>query len=450
MRPPNLDSILSNPSFAGLYRPLVKKIALEFLEKWRNEWKNTQVENDNNTQQDSTKLEQLIADILKIYQSLTSPSLIPLINATGIALHTNLGRSVLSREILEKITPLLLSYNNLEYDLQKGQRGERYSHLKTLFCAMLDCEDVLVVNNNAASVFLVLNTFAKNKEVLISRGELIEIGGSFRIPDVMQNAQAKLVEVGTTNKTYLSDYKKALSEEVAIVMKAHKSNYSIVGFSEEVSYSSLVEFAKEEGIIDYYDLGSGFLGLNGEQFFSEPSLKEIAQLKPSLVSFSGDKLLGSTQAGIIFGKSALIAQLKKNPLLRMLRVDKITLSILQETLRAYLVGNIEAIPTASFLHQTPKDLEEKAKILAQSIPKRFNPQVIETQTFSGGGSLPNRAISSYGVSLCCALSAEKLEKKLRERHIIGRIFKDRVVLDVYALFKEDLEKITHILQDLNE
>ncbi|MDD6055948.1 MAG: L-seryl-tRNA(Sec) selenium transferase [Helicobacter sp.] len=422
---------------------VLKKIATAFLDKYR---KNL-IENEFEA---IKQFSECVESLKMQYLNKSQKSLKPLINATGIVVHTNLGRSVFSRELLNEVLPILTSYNNLEYDLKEGKRGERYTHLMELFKTLLGVEDVLVVNNNAAAVFLILNTFAKNREVIISRGELIEIGGSFRIPKVMEEAGVILKEVGTTNKTRLSDYVEALSENTAMIFKAHKSNYVISGFSEEVEFKRLVELAGQKGVIDYYDLGSGYFDSCGLESFVEFSLESIAAIKPSLVSFSGDKLLGGTQAGIIFGKKELIAKLKKNQLLRMLRVDKFSIAMLEATLRAYLQNDFKKIPTIALLRQNPKELELKAVELCGKIPPFFKPQVIKSKSYSGGGAMPGHSLESFCVRILALrdFSEEKMERYLRENAIITRCESGAILLDVMTLLSGDIDKIAEAFKRL--
>lgn len=399
-------------------------------------------------------LESCVQEALKQYRALTQKSLKPLVNATGIVVHTNLGRSVFSPLILQEILPILTRYNNLEYDQEEGNRSERYVHLKGLFKALLGAEDVLVVNNNAAAVFLIFNTFAKGKEVVVSRGELIEIGGSFRIPRVMADSGAILREIGTTNKTHLKDYQEAINENTAMLFKAHKSNYAMSGFVKEVEFKKIVELASARNLIDYYDLGSGYFGLNGfenslKKF--EPALEEIASLNPSLVSFSGDKLLGGAQAGIIFGKKALIDKLKKNQLLRMLRVDKFTIAALEATLNAYLEGKTEKIPTCHLLLRGQEELRSRAETLASLIPKDFAPQIVPTKSYSGGGAMPSHYLESFGVAIAAkdlvafGSDEEQLERHLRKEGIIARLENGALILDLRTLLEGDEDRIVEAL-----
>ncbi|WP_273212950.1 L-seryl-tRNA(Sec) selenium transferase [Helicobacter rodentium] len=427
---------------------LAKKLILEFLENYRQ---------DLLQGGEILEFQACVQCIIKQYHSLTQKSLKPLVNATGIVVHTNLGRSVFSPSILQEIYPILTRYNNLEYNEEKGCRSERYVHLKGLFKALLGAEDVLVVNNNAAAVFLIFNTFAKGKEVVVSRGELIEIGGSFRIPKVMSDSGAILHEIGTTNKTHLKDYKEAINENTAMLFKAHKSNYAMSGFVKEVEFGEIVELAKMQNLIDYYDLGSGYFGLSGfekslKKF--EPALEEIAKLNPSLVSFSGDKLLGGAQAGIIFGKKALIDELKKNQLLRMLRVDKFTIAALEATLNAYLEGKTDKIPTCHLLLKDKAELKQEAEALARLIPQDFAPEVIPTKSYSGGGAMPSHYLDSFGVAIEAksltplGLDEEQLEKSLRPFGIIARLENCALILDVRTLLAGDKERIAEALKNL--
>ena len=335
---PKIDKFIKHKEFQEFSTSLITQISKDIITKLRNDILNKKV--------DSIVETDLIKAVLNEYKILTSPSLQSVINATGIIVHTNLGRSLINEESFNKAMKIATSYNNLEYDLDKGKRGERYSHIVKTLQALTGCEDAIVVNNNASAVFLILNTFSQKKETVVSRGELVEIGGSFRVPEVMSQSGAILKEIGTTNKTHPRDYENAINENTSMLMKVHKSNYTIEGFTSEVDYEEVVKIAKEKNVIDYYDMGSGHmidLPFNLNQ--SEPSILKIMQYNPSLLSFSGDKLLGSVQAGIIIGKKELIEEIKKNQLLRMLRVDKITLALLEDNLTSYLENNLDDIPT---------------------------------------------------------------------------------------------------------
>jgi len=439
---PKVDKLLEHSDFKDLSKTVLLQVIQEHLGTLRKAILSEKINTFDETA--------LRADILEKYKQIMTPSLQKVINATGVIVHTNLGRSLINPESFDKAKEIATSYNNLEYDLEKGKRGERYSHLSSLFTKLLDCEDVLVVNNNAAAVFLVLNTFAKRKEVIVSRGELVEIGGSFRIPEVMKNSGAKLVEVGATNKTHLRDYEENISERTKMLMKVHKSNYSIEGFSCEVEFSDISKLAKEKGLIDYFDLGSGHLvdlpyGLS----HSEPSLQEILKEKPSLVSFSGDKLFGSVQAGIIVGKKELIAKLKKNQLLRMLRVDKVTLSILTADIQNMLLQKYEEIPTLHMLFKDISELQKNAQVLLDLVQHDVKCDIVETETLIGGGSTPNKKIPSIAVSIEIKnYSPNKVQKLFREKNIIGRIENEKFLLDFRTIDMADLNYLIESIKCL--
>jgi len=439
---PKVDKFIEHPDFKDLSKTILLPLIREDFETLRAE---ILEERTNNVNDDTLR-----QNILKKYNDIMAPSLQKVINATGVIVHTNLGRSLINPESFDKAKEIATSYNNLEYDLEKGKRGERYSHLSKLFTKLLDCEDVLVVNNNASAVFLVLNTFAKRKEVIVSRGELVEIGGSFRIPEVMKNSGAKLVEVGATNKTHLSDYADNISEKTKILMKVHKSNYSIEGFTSEVAFKEIAKLAKEKGLIDYFDLGSGHLvDLPYGLAHSEPSLHEIMKDDPSLLSFSGDKLFGSVQAGIIVGKKELIAKLKKNQLLRMLRVDKLTLSILTQDIQSMLLEKYEDLPTLGMLFKTTEELKETAGLLVNRIKDLVDCRIIETTTLIGGGSTPNKKIPSIAVSIALKnYSPNKIQKLFREKNIIGRIEDDKFLLDFRTIDVNDIPNLTESIKCL--
>ncbi len=432
---PKVDTFLGLPVFEGCASKVLLPLIRERFGRLR-----IAIEEGKTTDVNAGKLAE---EIRQAYDTVMTPSLQSVVNATGVIVHTNLGRSLIDPESFEKARALACSYNNLEYDLKKGKRGERYSHITGLMKMLLGCEDVLVVNNNAAAVFLILNTFAKRKEVIVSRGELVEIGGSFRIPEVMKQSGAKLVEVGATNKTHLRDYEEALGERTRLVMKVHKSNYSIEGFTSEVPFAQIRTLAKARGLIDYYDLGSGHIaelpyGLGQK----EPGLHEIMKHDPSLLSFSGDKLFGSVQAGIIVGKKALISKLKKNQLLRMLRVDKVTLAILAEDVQKMLRDEYEKIPTLRMLFETEKTLEQRAEKLKKRLEKSVSCEIVRTQTVVGGGSTPNRKIPSVAVSVTSGrLGANRIEALFRAQRIIGRIEAGRFLLDLRTVSEDEFDTI---------
>jgi len=442
---PKVDKFIQNIAFKKLSRELITKISKQQIEKLRADILSNLV-----TSIDEKKL---VLNVLEEYNFITKPSLQKVINATGVIVHTNLGRSLISSNSFDRVKDIVTSYNNLEYDLEKGKRGERYSHISKIICEYLGCEDVLIVNNNASAVFLILNTFAKNKEAVVSRGELVEIGGSFRVPDVMSNSGAILKEIGTTNKTHPKDYINACNENTSILMKVHKSNYSIEGFTSEVSHKEIVNIAREHNVIDYYDMGSGHmidLPYNLNQF--EPSVLDIMKYDPSLLSFSGDKLLGSIQAGIIVGKKKYIDELKKNQLLRMLRVDKITLALLEDNITSLLLGKKEEIPTLNMLFTSLEILKERAINIEENIKDYCICEVVETLTVIGGGTTPNKKIPTIALSIeFKSYKPNKIEQIFRKYNIIGRIENDKYILDFRSIPESQLNilknTITKIIND---
>ena len=437
---PKIDKFINNKEFEGFSTSLITQISKDIITKLRDDILKEKIDNINEAD--------LIQAVKNKYKNLISPSLQSVINATGIIVHTNLGRSLINEESFNKAMKIATSYNNLEYDLEQGKRGERYSHIVKTLQALTGCEDAIVVNNNASAVFLILNTFSKNKEAVVSRGELVEIGGSFRVPEVMTQSGAILKEIGTTNKTHPRDYENAIGENTSMLMKVHKSNYSIEGFTSEVDFEEIVKIAKENNVIDYYDMGSGhMIDLPYNLSNKEPSILEIMKYNPSLLSFSGDKLLGSVQAGIIIGKKELIEKIKKNQLLRMLRVDKITLSILEDTLNSYLKNQLDDIPTLKMLHTSLDILEQRANTLKEKIENICKCEVVKSETLIGGGTTPNRKIPSVALTLEYKnYKPNKIEKLLRAHNLIVRIENEKVVLDFRTIQEDEISKIEKIVR----
>ncbi len=434
---PKIDKLLAHDAFAGYNTTLLTEAIRDAIDALR-----AAISAGTITAIDH---EALIADIARRYETALTPSLQPVINATGVIIHTNLGRSPIDPELFDAARDIATGYCNLEYDLEAGKRGDRYVHTAEALRDLLGVEDALIVNNNAAAVFLILNTFARDREAVVSRGELVEIGGSFRIPDVMAASGARLVEVGTTNKTKIADYENALTPETALLMKVHKSNYTIEGFSAEADIESISTLARTHDLIDYYDLGSAYLpelpwGLNQ----AEPSILRMMENPPSLMSFSGDKLLGSVQAGIIVGRRDLIAQLKRNPILRMFRVDKITLSLLERTVLAYRQKDYDRIPILRMLFAAPEALEEKAKALQPRIA--IPSKVLPGESYVGGGTMPGRRIPT--VILALEGDPQALESHFRARHIIGRIESERFVLDMRTVSERNFGAIVQASEEL--
>ena len=529
---PKIDKIANAQEVQNCLRPQIIKIAQELIRQ----------EREKALQGGELASEsEIIARIKSRYEKFQNLSLKPLINATGVVLHTNLGRSVIGAEILTRAQKIITSYSNLEYDLSEGARGNRYDYIALLCSELFGAQDALVVNNNAAAVFLVLNTFARGREVVVSRGELVEIGGSFRVSEVMSNSGAKLTEIGTTNKTKPEDYEEAINENTAILMKVHRSNFKISGFSSSVSAAEVAALAHrasqakkeflslraanfknladlcggssdaageilnsapnglslaaasanslnlnsdepsanserfyEDGtggeseiskiypakfsmkkaenfneIIDYYDLGSGYASELGFGLGkSEPSIFELLKSGVRLLSFSGDKLFGSVQCGIILGDRQLIARLRKNQLLRMLRVDKITLSLLAETIKAYINKEFHLITTIDQIHLSLDELRERAELVQSRISAKS--QIVPTTTFVGGGTMPGASYPSVALAILDGADPQSTQAKFRATGIIWRIEDDKFLLDFRSILKSDLQDLIKKIGEIYE
>jgi L-seryl-tRNA(Ser) seleniumtransferase len=365
-------------------------------------------------------------------------SLRPVVNATGVVLHTNLGRALLSALALERVAAVGAGYANLELDLASKERGSRYSHVEGLLRRLTGAEDALVVNNNAAAVLLALETLAHGKEVVVSRGELIEIGGEFRIPDIMLRSGARLREVGTTNRTHLRDYADAIGPDTGLLLKVHTSNYRVVGFTADVPSRELVHLGRERGIPVMEDLGSGSLvDLRAHGFPYEPTVPEVVASGVDLVSFSGDKLLGGPQAGIVVGTRAIVTRLKKNPWNRALRIDKLTIAALEATLYAYEAGDaLASVPTLRLLTEPLASVRGRARrVLARVAPdvrRRLGAAIVESTSQVGGGALPTVELPTAGIAVgATPPEARALDVALRggDPPVVGRLIDDRLFLD---------------------
>jgi len=377
-----------------------------------------------------------------------TPNLKYLVNATGVVVHTNLGRSLLPDAALENVALIAGRYSNLEYDLEAGKRGSRYSSVEKILCEISGAEAGMVVNNNAAAVLLCLETMAKNKEVIVSRGELVEIGGSFRVPDVMAKSGGILKEVGTTNRTHLKDYEQAIVEHTALLLKVHRSNYSIVGFTAEVSLKELVALGARRGIPVMEDLGSGtFVDFSKYGLIKEPTVQESVAAGADVVTFSGDKLLGGPQAGLIVGKKPILDRIKQNPLTRALRIDKMTLAALESTLRLYREEEkaIRTIPTLRMLTMNLDEIADRALRLVESLNEigdlRLEITLIDLSSKAGGGALPLLDLPSRCLKLKIqGISVNTLEVNMRRNDppIVGRIEDDGFVMDPRTLQDDDL------------
>ena len=372
------------------------------------------------------------------------------INATGIVIHTNLGRAPLSAATCDAIQEIARGYSTLEYDLDGARRGSRHAHIESVLCELTGAEAAIAVNNNAAAVMLALNALAQDKEVIVSRGELVEIGGSFRVPDVITRNGARLVEVGTTNRTRIADYAQAVTTDSRVLLKVHRSNFRMTGFIEEASRGELAALARDRGLVFVEDLGSGTLvDLRRFGLPHEPTVAEAVAAGADVVTFSGDKLLGGPQAGIAVGRAAPIATMKRDPLMRALRVDKLCLAALSATLDLYLDPDAAArdVPVLRMLSRTLDSLGQAASELSEALRAAvpgIEADVIDTEGYSGGGALPGEAMASKAVAIAIAgRSEERLAEALRRNDppIIARIEKGRVLLDLRTLLDSDIPDI---------
>lgn len=455
---PSVDEVIGNKEIENLLKEYPRSLVVEFTReaianKRKEIVKLSDISNGFNI--DIKNIIEYIVNKTKLEYSL---SLKNVINGTGTVIHTNLGRSLLSEEIKDEVWKLSSRYSNLEYNLEQGERGSRYYHITDIIKRLTSAEDVLIVNNNAAAVLLVLNTLAKDGEAIVSRGELVEVGGSFRIPSIMELSGAKLIEVGSTNKTHLFDYEENINENTKVLMKVHTSNYKIMGFTESVSIDKLSSLGDKYNIPVIEDLGSGVLvDLSKYGLSYEPTVLDSIEKGIDIVTFSGDKLLGGPQAGIIVGKKKYIDKMKKNQLTRALRVDKLTISALEATLRLYLDEEkaIKNIPTLKMLTYKIEELEEKAIRLFNKISSLnldINIKIEDGFSQVGGGSMPVEVMKTKVISIVPNnLSVSKLEKQMRlsDSHIIGKIYDNKYILDIRTIFDDEFDiianEINHII-----
>ncbi len=435
---PQVDELLKDEAFREFRRAIALKAIRLAIDRTREALLKGQI-------RDFSK-DDIVKEAIALARDLSMASLRRVINATGIVIHTNLGRAPLAEEALKAVVEVSKGYSNLEFDLSTGKRGKRYDHLKALLKDITGAEDVIVVNNNAAAVLLCLSAIAHGKEVVVSRGELVEIGGAFRVPDVMLQSGAILKEVGTTNKTHLRDYEGAISEETALLLKVHRSNYRIIGFAEEVDIGSLVELGQKHSIPVMFDLGSGCLiDLRPFGISDEPQVQEVLKKGVDIVTFSGDKLLGGPQAGIILGKRDLIQTISRHPLTRAVRIDKMTLAGLEATLRVYLEPEeaLQRIPVLRSLFTPLEHLKRRAnrlrRLLKEGAPEGVVLRVERDIAKAGGGSLPEVAFETYVLSIQ-GVSAQKLHDTLRQMSppVVGRIKEDRYILDMRTVSDEEV------------
>jgi len=402
--------------------------------------------------------ERLEALILIEVRRLRTQSLRPVINATGVIVHTNLGRAPLAREALDALQEVAAGYSNLEYDLKEGRRGLRYRHLEGLLCELTGAEAALVVNNNAAAVLLALRVLARGREVVVSRGELVEIGGSFRIPEILAESGATLVEVGTTNRTRLGDYENAVGPATGLLLKVHRSNYRIQGFHQEVGLEELVALGRRKGVAVMQDLGSGclldarMLGLSGE-----PAVRDVVNTGLDVVTFSGDKLLGGPQAGILLGRAPVMKTVQTHPLIRALRMDKLTLAALESTLLLYRDPHAARtrIPVLAMLAEDRDALRRRARALAAKLRAEgltgFSFRACASTAKAGGGSLPAENIPGAAVAVnSLSHPCHEILARLRQASVpvVARIEKDAVLLDMRTVRKGDSVRVVDAFREV--
>jgi L-seryl-tRNA(Ser) seleniumtransferase len=455
---PGIDHIIelakSEPFFDNIPKSVLARSARYVVENLRTAILNDSPDITDKNLTDSLFLENVknsVQDAMKLKLRRT-------INATGVVVHTNLGRSPLADDAVENLLNIASRYSNLEFDLSKGTRGSRYSNVEDILCEISGAEAAMVVNNNAGAVFLCLETIARDKKIIVSRGELVEIGGSFRIPDVMAKSGGILKEVGTTNRTHLKDYESAIENDTGLLLKVHKSNYSIVGFTAEVSLEDLVALGARYQIPVMEDLGSGtFVDFSTYGLLKEPTVQESVAAGADVITFSGDKLLGGPQAGIIVGKKDLLNDIKKNPITRALRIDKLTLAALESTLRYY--RNIDtamgSIPTLRMLSLPFDHIETNAKELGKMLENigdtRMSVKLINLSSRAGGGALPLLNLPSKGVGVeIQGISANSIEEYLRNNDlpVIGRIEDDIFIMDLRTVQDDELLTINNAFNNM--
>jgi L-seryl-tRNA(Ser) seleniumtransferase len=442
---PSVDELLLQPGLATLAkrvdRNLVVEVARAVLSHLR-----ARIAGEPNSAVigiDAASVEELITTEV---ERILARSLLPVINATGVILHTNLGRAPLTEAVVEEFRRTAAQYSNLEYDLEAGARGKRDVHTSELLTRLTGAEAAVVVNNCAAAVLVTLAALARGGEVIVSRGELIEIGDGFRIPEIMEQSAAILREVGTTNRTRLADYENAINENARVLLRVHPSNFKVTGFTDKPSLEELVALSQRSGLPLVEDLGSGCLIDLSEHGINEPTVRQSIDLGVGLVIFSGDKLLGGPQAGIIAGKKELVARVRRHPLFRALRVDKLTIAALEATLGAYLRAAWEEIPAMRMIRMTPQELKRRAENFIRELRPELpldevEIEVSEGTSLAGGGSTPAQSLPSKVIRIASArYSATKLEQRLRRApagvSVIARVEEDRLVLDLRTVFPE--------------
>jgi L-seryl-tRNA(Ser) seleniumtransferase len=442
---PSVDELLLQPRLAALSKRVDRNLVVEVARAVLADLRARIAEDSNWTaiSLDGASVEELIS--IQV-ERILSRSLQPVINATGVILHTNLGRAPLTETVVDEFRRSATQYSNLEYDLETGTRGKRDVHTSQLLTRLSGAEAAIVVNNCAAAVLVTLAALARGGEVIVSRGELIEIGDGFRIPEIMEQSGAILREVGTTNRTHLADYENAINEKTRLLLRVHPSNFKVSGFTDKPSLEELVALGERSGLPVVEDLGSGSLVDLSEHGVSEPTVKQSVEAGVSAVMFSGDKLLGGPQAGIIAGKKDLIARVRRYPLFRALRVDKLTIAALEATLGAYLRAAWDEIPAMRMIRTTPKELKRRAENFIRELRPELPLDEVEIEitdgtSLAGGGSTPSQTLPTKVIRIASArYSAAKLEQRLRRApagvSVIARVEDDRLILDLRTVFPE--------------
>lgn len=457
-RIPKVDEILSQAEIADLLKVHPRRVVRDAIRKGLNRFREGLLRGEEGPSVDEAlfSFEHLYPFFIREIDLQVRPRLRHVVNATGVVIHTNLGRSPLHPSALRHIMDVARSYSNLEYDLQAGERGSRYSHVEQTLCHLSGAEAALVVNNNAGAVLLALNTLADGKEAIVSRGELVEIGGSFRVPDVMKRSGAVLKEVGTTNRTHLGDYEAAIGPEAALLLKVHTSNFRVMGFVSDVPLVELVGLGRHQHLPVMNDLGSGcFVDLSRYGLEKEPTVQEAVKTGADVITFSGDKVLGGPQAGIIVGKKRFLDAIKKNPLTRALRIDKLTLAALESTLLLYADEQlaVREIPTLRSLTMAPADLKKKGRRLWSALKdlakEELEVRMRKDHSQVGGGALPLQDLPTIVVAIKpLRLSVDRLEEKLRqgEPPVVCRISKDELLLDARTIFDQEIPLVAKAVE----
>ncbi len=451
---PSVNDLLALPEITRLMDTYPRALVLQFLNILLEEVREKIRLETINEKELQPLVEGLPQRLATALLGVSAPTLRPVINATGIIIYTNVGRAPISRKIAEEFIDTVCSYNNLEYDVEKGSRGHRDIHFESRITRLMGCEAASVCNNAAAALMIILNTLAHDKNVIISRGELVEIGGSFRIPDILEKSGARLREIGTTNRTFLRDYENAIDDDTGLILKVHAGNYQITGFTSAAGIPELAELAASRRIPLVHDAGSGLLFPSSEKSLeNEPSIRESLDAGSDLVCFSGDKLLGGPQSGIIVGKQQYVSRIRKNPLMRTLRIDKVICSLLDRTLMEYEMGREEInIPVRKFITLPVEEIEKRAAGLAARISNpELRADVIKGFSKCGGGSSPGGEIPTALISIGSpSFSAASIERYFRSRDIpiLTRIEKEQVLIDLRTVFPEQDEIIAEAINSL--